>query len=154
MTQLKLLFLGAMLGFTLSHIGFTSWDEVHAMFTFADVRMFLAFAVGVSLLTLAFTVIQKTSSPAWSPRPIHRGTIAGGVRQQREPGFLCPDRQRVQFRLRQVENAGAPGLARIRLRHSTTAHRHVTVDPDLDARDAVPDRIYGGRQGQRVKRRR
>jgi uncharacterized membrane protein YedE/YeeE len=79
MTQLKLLFLGAMLGFTLSHIGFTSWDEVHAMFTFSDVRMFLAFAVGVSLLTLAFTVIQKTSSPAWSPRPIHRGTIAGGV---------------------------------------------------------------------------
>lgn len=79
MTQLKLLFLGAMLGFSLSHIGFTSWDEVHAMFTFVDLRMFLAFAVGVSLLTVAFTVIRKTSSPAWAPRPIHRGTIAGGV---------------------------------------------------------------------------
>ena len=27
---------GAGLGFALSHIGFSSWDEVHRMFTFAD----------------------------------------------------------------------------------------------------------------------
>ena len=77
--HLRLLAMGALLGFALSNIGFTSWDEVHAMFTFADLRMFLAFAVGVSLLTAAFAVVRRTSSPAWPARPIHRGTLVGGA---------------------------------------------------------------------------
>ena len=76
---LSLLGMGALLGFSLSRIGFTSWDEVHAMFTFASLRMFLAFAIGVSLLTGAFAVIQRRSTPAWPARPIHRGTLVGGV---------------------------------------------------------------------------
>lgn len=76
---LRLAFLGALLGFSLSRIGFTSWDEVHAMFVFADLRMFLTFALGVSLLTGAFYVIEKRSHPAWPKRPIHRGTLVGGV---------------------------------------------------------------------------
>ena len=76
---LRLLGMGALLGFSLSRIGFTSWDEVHAMFTFASLRMFLAFALGVSLLAGAFAVIQRRSQPAWPARPIHRGTLVGGV---------------------------------------------------------------------------
>lgn len=76
---LRLAFLGALLGFTLSRTGFTSWDEVHAMFTFTSLRMFGAFALAVSLLAGAFFVIQKRSNPAWPPRPIHRGTLIGGV---------------------------------------------------------------------------
>jgi len=71
--------LGVLLGFTLSRTGFTSWDEVHEMFTFTSLRMFGAFALAVSLLAVAFFVIQKRSKPAWSPRPIHRGTLIGGV---------------------------------------------------------------------------
>jgi uncharacterized membrane protein YedE/YeeE len=78
-THLRLLGMGALLGFSLSRIGFTSWDEVHAMFTFASWRMFLAFALGVSLLTAAFAVIQRRSKPAWPARPIQRGTLLGGV---------------------------------------------------------------------------
>ena len=76
---LRLGLLGALLGFTLSRTGFTSWDEVHAMFTFTSLRMFGAFALGVALLTGAFFVIQKRSPPAWAPRPIHKGTLIGGV---------------------------------------------------------------------------
>ncbi len=75
----RLLGMGALLGFSLSRIGFTSWDEVNAMFTFRDLRMFLAFAVGVVLLTGAFAIIARRSSPAWAARPIHRGTLVGGV---------------------------------------------------------------------------
>jgi uncharacterized protein len=71
--------LGMLLGITLSRVGFTSWDEVHAMFTFADLRMFLTFALAVSLLGAAFFVIERRSHPAWPPRPIHRGTLVGGV---------------------------------------------------------------------------
>lgn len=75
----KLGFCGALLGFSLANIGFTSWDEVFAMFTFADLRLFLTFVTGVSLLTVAFAVIRWRSRPDWPPRPIHRGTIVGGV---------------------------------------------------------------------------
>jgi uncharacterized membrane protein YedE/YeeE len=76
---LRLLALGALLGFTLSHVGFTSWDEVHAMFVFADLRMFLTFALGVGGLAGAFAWIRRRSAPNWPPRPIHRGTLAGSV---------------------------------------------------------------------------
>ena len=76
---LRLLGLGAVLGFSLSRIGFTTWDEVHSMFVFDDLRMFLAFAMGVTLLGGAFFVIARRSSPNWPPRPIHRGTLVGGV---------------------------------------------------------------------------
>lgn len=76
---LRLALLGALLGFTLSHVGFTSWDEVHAMFTFADLRMFLTFALGVVGLGGAFYAIARRESPGWTPRPIHRGTVAGSV---------------------------------------------------------------------------
>lgn len=75
----RLVFCGALLGFSLANIGFTSWDEVFAMFTFEDLRLFLTFAVGVSLLGIAFAVIRRRSTPDWPPRPIHRGTILGGV---------------------------------------------------------------------------
>lgn len=78
-TGLKLLGMGALLGFSLSRIGFTSWDEVDAMFTFRDLRMFGAFAVGVTMLTLAFAVVARVKAPSWAPRPIHRGTLLGGV---------------------------------------------------------------------------
>lgn len=78
-THLRLLGMGALLGFSLSRIGFTSWDEVHAMFTFTSLRMFLAFALGVTLLAGAFAVIERRTKPAWPPREIHRGTLAGGV---------------------------------------------------------------------------
>lgn len=71
--------MGTALGFSLSMMGFTSFDEVHAMFTLTDLRLFLTFAVGVVILGLAFTAIRKTSTPSWPPRPVHRGTLLGGV---------------------------------------------------------------------------
>ena len=74
-----LLLMGILLGFSLSRIGFSSWDEVHRMFTFADLRLFLTFALGVTLLGLAFFVVRKTSKPNWPSRPMVRGTIVGGV---------------------------------------------------------------------------
>lgn len=74
-----LLAMGLLLGFSLSRMGFTSWDEVHAMFTFADLRLFLTFGLGVSLLAIAFAIVRRRSDPGWPPRPIHRGTLVGGV---------------------------------------------------------------------------
>jgi uncharacterized membrane protein YedE/YeeE len=70
---------GLLLGFSLSRIGFSSWDEVHAMFTFADLRLFLTFCTGVVTLALAWQVLARLTSPRWTPRPVHPGTVPGGV---------------------------------------------------------------------------
>jgi len=75
----RLVFCGALLGFSLVNMGFTSWDEVFAMFTFADLRLFETFVVGAVLLALAFAVIRRRGDPNWPPRPIHRGTVLGGA---------------------------------------------------------------------------
>jgi uncharacterized membrane protein YedE/YeeE len=73
--------LGVAFGFCLSRIGFTSWDEVHAMFTFSDLRLVIAFAIAVAVLSVGWVLVRRLrpSDPAFSPRPIHRGTLAGGV---------------------------------------------------------------------------
>lgn len=78
-TSISLLGMGALLGFSLSRIGFTSFDEVNAMFTVRDFRLYLVFGLGVVLLTGAFAVVARTSKPSWAPRPIHRGTIVGSI---------------------------------------------------------------------------
>jgi hypothetical protein len=72
---------GSVFGFTLSRIGFTSWDEVHRMFTFDSLRMLLAFCLAVVALTASWYVVARTSSkpPRWTLRQIHKGTIAGGL---------------------------------------------------------------------------
>lgn len=72
-------FVGLLLGFSLSNIGFSSWDEVHAMFTFASMRMFFAFCFGVVFLFFAWKLITRATGATWSPRTIHPGTIGGGV---------------------------------------------------------------------------
>lgn len=73
--------LGVVFGFCLSRIGFTSWDEVHAMFTFSDLRLVIAFGTAVALLSVGWVVVRRLrpSDPAFSPRPIHKGTLVGGV---------------------------------------------------------------------------
>jgi uncharacterized protein len=71
--------IGLLLGFSLSKIGFSSWDEVHAMFTFQRFHLLTAFVMGLVVLVPTWAIIRSTSSPRWVPRPIHQGTLAGGV---------------------------------------------------------------------------
>jgi hypothetical protein len=78
-SALALAFVGLFFGFSLSRIGFTSWDEVHNMFLFADLRLTLTFVAAVALLGVAWFVIKRLASTSWSGRRIHPGTIAGGV---------------------------------------------------------------------------
>lgn len=73
-------FFGLSMGVILSRIGFSSWDEVHAMFTFADLRMFLAFCTAVALLLVGFRLVRKaTPGASFRRRPIHKGTLLGGI---------------------------------------------------------------------------
>jgi uncharacterized protein len=70
---------GLVLGFSLSRIGFSSWDEVHSMFTFADLRLFLTFCSGVAMLAIAWLFVARASAAAFPARPIHPGTLPGGI---------------------------------------------------------------------------
>jgi uncharacterized membrane protein YedE/YeeE len=70
---------GLAFGVVLNGIGFTTWDEVHNMFAFKDLRMTLTFGMSVGLMAAAFYAIRKIQNPRWSPRGIHKGTLLGGL---------------------------------------------------------------------------
>jgi hypothetical protein len=69
--------LGLLFGFAFSCMGFTDFGEVHKMFTFADLRLFLTFCGGVAIAMVGFFALARGKRlPA---RAIHRGTIPGGI---------------------------------------------------------------------------
>jgi hypothetical protein len=69
--------LGTMFGFLLSSVGFTRWDEVHAMMTFADLRLFLTFAVAVAAAAAGFALIAR--GRRMSQVKVHPGIFPGGL---------------------------------------------------------------------------
>jgi uncharacterized membrane protein YedE/YeeE len=76
---LSLLLVGLGFGFALSRIGFSSWDEVHKMFAFRDLRLLFTFALATVLLTVAWLLIARYSKPTWQPRSLHPGSLIGGL---------------------------------------------------------------------------
>lgn len=68
---------GLLLGFSLSHIGFGDFGEVHRMFTFADLRLVLTFAGAVALCAAGFAVVARR----WQfvPRPAQTASAVGGL---------------------------------------------------------------------------
>lgn len=68
---------GVALGYALSRIGFTSYTELHAMFVFADLRLFFVFTGGVAAVAVGLFATRRFRS--LPRRAIHRGTIVGGV---------------------------------------------------------------------------
>ena len=69
--------LGVALGYSLSRIGFTDYGEVHRMFVFADLRLFLVFLGAVVVTGLGTAALGR-----WRSLPhkrVHRGVVIGGV---------------------------------------------------------------------------
>ena len=71
--------IGLGFGFVLSAVGFSSWDELHKMFTFVDLHLLFAFGGAVIVSAAAWFLIGRLWSPTWSPRKIHPGTVPGGI---------------------------------------------------------------------------
>jgi hypothetical protein len=68
---------GFLLGFFLSRIGFSDYDQVHRMFLFTDLRLFLTFCAAVAVAGIGFLAVsRRTLLP---PRMIHPGTLLGSV---------------------------------------------------------------------------
>ncbi len=75
--HLRVGFFGLLLGFSLGRMGFADWNEVHRMFTFADLRLFSTFAGAVVLVGLGFVLFARQGElPA---KRIHKGSILGGA---------------------------------------------------------------------------
>lgn len=68
---------GLLMGLSLSHIGFTNFTEVHNMFIFADLRMFLAFAGGVGLIMIGFAILGRGKNIA--KKSYTKGTVPGSI---------------------------------------------------------------------------
>lgn len=77
--NVRIALVGVGLGFALSRIGFSSWDEVHRMFTFADLRLVLAFGAAVALLAFGWRLVAGSALGRLAPNPLHRGAIPGGL---------------------------------------------------------------------------
>ncbi|GAA1814138.1 YeeE/YedE family protein [Planosporangium flavigriseum] len=66
---------GLALGYTVGNIGFGDFAELNRMFTFQDLRMFLAFAGAVAIIVVVFAVLRVRRTPG----RIHAGVIPGAV---------------------------------------------------------------------------
>jgi uncharacterized membrane protein YedE/YeeE len=66
---------GLALGFTVANIGFGDYTQLNRMFTFQDLRMFLAFAGAVGIIIVAFALIGVRRTPG----RIHAGVVPGAV---------------------------------------------------------------------------
>ena len=72
--------LGGALGFSLSRIGYSSWDEVHQMFGLGNVRLLFTFGFAVMLLAVTWPLLTRMMGPsAVAPRPIQPTTLIGGA---------------------------------------------------------------------------
>ncbi len=75
----KLLFVGILIGFILSRVGFSDWQEVRHMFLLEDPRLWIVFMGAVGLLLVPMWIIQKRRGHYLGRRPIHAGSIPGGI---------------------------------------------------------------------------
>jgi hypothetical protein len=66
---------GLALGYTVANIGFGDYAELNRMFTFQDLRMFLAFAGAVGIIVVVFALIGVRRTPG----RIHAGVVPGAV---------------------------------------------------------------------------
>ncbi|MBA2945119.1 YeeE/YedE thiosulfate transporter family protein [Streptomyces himalayensis] len=66
---------GLALGYTVTNIGFGDYAELNRMFTFQDLRMFLAFAGAVVIIVCVFALLRVRRTHG----RIHAGVIPGAV---------------------------------------------------------------------------
>ena len=74
---IRLAILGIWLGFALSQIGFSNFEQLHSMFTFSSFRILFAFAASLVISVFFFKVIIKNRLKVH--RPLHKGSIVGGI---------------------------------------------------------------------------
>jgi uncharacterized membrane protein YedE/YeeE len=76
--HLRYALLGLLLGIVLSYTGFANFDELHAMFMLANLRLLLTFLGAVAILMVGFVLLdwRRHSMPV---KTRHPGTVPGSV---------------------------------------------------------------------------
>ncbi|MCC7373389.1 MAG: YeeE/YedE family protein [Verrucomicrobiales bacterium] len=74
---LRALVPGLLLGFAVSRLGFTDFQELHQMLLFRDLRLFLAFCAAAGLCIAGFAALRRRVR--FAPTPFHAGIIPGAV---------------------------------------------------------------------------
>jgi len=69
--------LGLLMGISLSFIGFSSYNEVHKMFLFQDLRLLLTFAGAVAIVMLVLNLFVADLPP--TKKIFHPGIVPGSV---------------------------------------------------------------------------
>lgn len=68
---------GLAMGMIMSFVGFTSYDEVHKMFTLQDFRLIFVFFGAVALLIVGFAILSRHRSIP--KKQYNKGTIPGSM---------------------------------------------------------------------------
>jgi hypothetical protein len=69
---------GTVLGVVLSRVGFTRYDELHAMLTLADPRLIAAFAGAVVVSAIGYRLVGERATPGRvSPQLVTGGVLFG-----------------------------------------------------------------------------
>lgn len=77
MKNVAVIALGMSMGFVISAIGFGSYEQTFAMFTFSSLRMFLAFVGAVALSSALYPLLARNRPlPA---RCMHGGVVVGSL---------------------------------------------------------------------------
>jgi uncharacterized protein len=69
---------GTVFGFILSRAGFTSWDEIHKMFVFSDLRLFITFMMATGMAMMVFMIVNKRLGHP-PVRKVTKDTIIGSL---------------------------------------------------------------------------
>ena len=70
---------GLALGFTLSRVGFSSYKEVHEMFSLLDFRLLFTFGAAVGMLAVAYLILKKVQKSFPPSKSFHPGIVPGGI---------------------------------------------------------------------------
>ena len=77
---------GWALGYTVSRMGFGDYAEVQKMFTFADLRLFTAFAAAVAMTAIGFRVMGVRRTVGVPLHPSAAVRTPGGAGARSRPG--------------------------------------------------------------------
>jgi uncharacterized membrane protein YedE/YeeE len=77
-THARIAVFGLALGLVLARSGFTDLDELHRMFLLQNGRLLLTYLGGVAVAGAGFALLASRG-PALPSRPVHPGTVPGGI---------------------------------------------------------------------------
>ena len=135
---------GLALGYVVTNIGFGDYAELNRMFTFQDLRMFLAFAGAVVIIAVVFAIMRVRRTQT----RIHAERLPGGSYSRPAHGPIDRAEPMLPYVITRIHNEHRSGLGKrpfvvppaARGRAVDEASRSVRLTPTGAASPALPAR--------------